>query len=316
MISRPQFLFMKILMVIFVIVPFTSQSQNQLKTIVLSSDHEHRKWTPECKSGDYLKDFRAYSSCFDGPDDDNGDGIPDTLRVPHWVAYQINRIDNDCIETHARPNPWITDRALYNNRIMCGDESYKYPQAFRDVRKDWFERGHLCMKMHAERLGADAGWNSHTFYNAVPQRGGFNKKLWLDLEYLTDQWAQRFGKVWVITGPVFSDGIPYAFIGEPGEMQVAIPDALFKIVIKENDSDELDVLAFIYPQFSAGYAIKQPNGYNHLSYLTTVEEIEKVTGLKFFPNITETRKRNKIVKFQASELWPSYRGDMVPPCRN
>jgi len=36
---------------------------------------------------DQLREFEAFVSSFDGGDDDNGDGVPDTLDIPQWVAY-------------------------------------------------------------------------------------------------------------------------------------------------------------------------------------------------------------------------------------
>lgn len=195
---------------------------------------------------------------------------------------------------------------------MPSDESYAYPKNFIGKRRDWYSRGHLCMKMHGERLGSAEGWNTHTFYNAVPQRQLFNAGIWLDLEYLTAAWAQEYGSVWIIDGPIFADKVPSFFIGEPGEMPVAVPDALFKIVVKEGqDVDMPDVLAFIYPQVGAGYYNGKP--YNHLRYLTTVEEIEKITGLSFFTELPPA-KRKQLAKLQAVELWPVEERDFLPAC--
>lgn len=137
------------------------------------------------------------------------------------------------------------------------------------------------MKLIAERFGNDAAHNTHTFLNAVPQRATFNSGIWLDLENLSAAWAQRFGAVWIITGPILVDSTPSGWIGEPdkGGMQVAFPEALYKIVVKDSaDPDVPDVLAFIYPQIGPGYTAKP---YRHMSYITSVDEIEELTGLDF-----------------------------------
>lgn len=97
---------------------------------------------------------------------------------------------------------------------MPKDASYAYSKAFLKNRKDWFSRGHLAMKLHAERLGDAAAWNTHTFYNAVPQRQLFNAGIWQDLEDYTAAWAQHYGDVWVITGPIFADKSPIVYLGE------------------------------------------------------------------------------------------------------
>ena len=45
---------------------------------------------------------------------------------------------------------------------------------------------------------------------------------------------------------------------------VAIPDAFFKIVVREGDGDAPDVLVFNYPQRGLGCKVKKPATYNHL----------------------------------------------------
>jgi len=70
--------------------------------------------------------------------------------------------------------------------------------------------------------------------NAVPQRAKFNSGIWQDLECRTGAWANQYGVVWIVTGAVFYEGGPKEWLGEPerGERRVAVPDALFKVVIR------------------------------------------------------------------------------------
>lgn len=87
------------------------------------------------------------------------------------------------------------------------------------------------MKYHAERIGPEAGRETHTLLNAVPQRAQFNSGIWLDLECQTGAWANEFGVVWVVAGPVFYEDGPKAWIGEreKGEQLAAVPAALFNV---------------------------------------------------------------------------------------
>jgi len=57
---------------------------------------------------DQHREFTAFVSSFDGADDDDGDGIPDTLGILQWVAYQISRYEGE-IESSRRPSSWATD---------------------------------------------------------------------------------------------------------------------------------------------------------------------------------------------------------------
>lgn len=274
--------------------------------------YEHNRWKTPCKG--ITRDFAAFKSCFDDEDDDNKDGVSDIWGVPEWVSYEMRKINKKCLKTSARPGKWFGDEELIKSKIMPADASYAYPKKFLGSQRDWYSRGHLAMKMHAERLGAAEGWNTHTFYNAVPQRQLFNAGIWLDLEYLTAAWAQEYGAVWVITGPIFADRTAFARLGEAGETPVAIPDALFKLVVKVGSSPERpDVLAFIYPQVGPGYYGGKP--YNHLRYLTTVDEVEKLTGIDFFSELPAAQE-TALEKMSAEQLWAAKDADFIPVCKS
>lgn len=255
------------------------------KQINLTPDYEHDKFVTEPK--DIVQTFRAYITSFDSGDDDNGDGTADFWRVPEFVTYEIRAFDGILEKGPKRPSTWITDKELYKQKIVSSDSSYAYSKAFRSNHKDWYDRGHMCTKFIAWRLGQNADWNTHTMLNAVPQRHGFNAGIWLDMEEKTARWADIYNKVWVITGPVFKDLTPRKWIGEisKGELPVAIPDGLFKIVIKNSEvSGEIDILAFYYPHNGRGYS-KGP--FDHSKYMVSIDWIEKRTGLDFLTTLDD-----------------------------
>ncbi|KPV93912.1 Nuclease precursor [Pseudoalteromonas sp. P1-9] len=169
------------------------------------------------------------------------------------------------------------------------------------------------MKLIAERMGHDAAANTHTFLNAVPQRSKFNSGIWLDLEYITTAWAQENDRIWIVTGPIYIDGIASGYIGEDDEFKVSIPDALYKIVVKENKkSPTPDVLAFIYPQVGAGYYSKH---YDHKRYLTSVDEIELLTGLNFLSTLPDDVE-NHLEKLRAEKIWPYQKENIIDACKS
>lgn len=288
---------------------FPASAENY-KSNVLNKSYQHDRWGTQ--GNGIVKDFAAYRSSFDDLDDDDGDGRPDAWGVPEWVAYEIKKFDKKCIKTFNRPNTWITDADLNAQGIMPTDTSYSYPKAFRNKKPDWFVRGHLAAKVHAERISPEAAWNTHTFYNAVPQRQSFNAGIWLDLENLTAAWAQRYGAIWVITGPIFVDRHPYGYLGKAGDFPIAIPEALFKIVIKDGaNKNNPDVLAFVYPQISAGYLEKH---YDHTRYLTTIDEIEALTGIDFLTALPKENKKALEVE-ESRSLWPVEKKDFIGACK-
>ncbi|MCY4382623.1 MAG: DNA/RNA non-specific endonuclease [Nitrospinae bacterium] len=269
-----------------------SASAAKFKPIVLDGKYDHDRFktlvTGSAGEDNHVYKFRAYVSIFDGADDDDGDGTPDFLGIPHFVAYEIKRYQGRLKKGPDRPGTWITDMALRKLGLAPTDSTYKYSRAFRSNHSNWYVRGHLCMKQHAWRLGENADWNTHTVLNAVPQREIFNNGIWLDLEKLTAKWADEYGSVWVITGPVFEpqSNKPTDWLGEPekGEMSIAIPDALFKIVVRNTDDPNRPaVLAFIYPQ-----DVKGNSPYDHTPYMKSVEIIEQKTGLDFFTSLDDS----------------------------
>jgi endonuclease G, mitochondrial len=277
--------------------------------------YQHDRWVTLPVENE--RRFGAFTVSFEGSDA-VGDEQQHAPGIPRWVAMEIRSFEGSCIPTGSRPNQWCTDAQLLAAGRAPTDASYEYPQSFRNAHPDWYDRGHLAMKFLAERLGNDAAWNTHSVLNAVPQRHKFNAGIWLDLEELTGAWAQKYEQVWVITGPVIPDGTSPGRIGEPdkGEFLVTVPDALFKVVVRdprpeEGERPELpQVLAFIYPQVGAGYAAAP---YNHARYLTTVDEIEETTGLDLLSSLPDSIER-EVERTEAPNVWPSDEEFFVAAC--
>ncbi len=281
----------------FTLVPVQA---TDFKREVIDSSYEHDKYATQPR--DYMLEMRAYISSFDSDDDDDGDGKPDIRGIPEWVSYEMREYPRTLRRGPARPSTWITVPELFEAGIAPSDATYAYSSVFRKKHKNWYARGHLCMKQHAWRLGAAADWNTHTVLNAVPQREYFNSGIWQNLENLTADWADTYGTVWIITGPIFKNKKPSRWLGEGDELKIAIPDALFKIVVKEsNDSNRPDVLAFIYPQ-ECEDCKSQKGPFDHRKYLTSVNSIEAQTGLNFFTKFSGADQK-AIEDVTAKKLW-------------
>lgn len=268
----------------------------ELKPISLVSGYQHDRFVTLPKDAVFV--FRGYMSSFDT--DGNGGLAP--WGIPDFVAYEMREFSGTLGKSPGRPSPWITNADLAIRGLAPKDATYRYSRAFRTANPNWYVRGHLAMKHHAWRLGANADWNTHTMMNAVPQRALFNRSIWLDLEDRTAEWADEFEAVWIIAGPIMRDGQPTERLGEPtkGEMQIAIPDMLFKIVIKESgDLNRPNILAFIYPQDDEGYG---SSPYDHSRYLVSVDEIERSTGLDFLTVLPDDDEE-EIERIVADELW-------------
>ncbi len=275
-----------------------------LKPIELDQTYKHDKFGTQ--PTDIVREFRAYTVSFDGLDDDNGDGNADLLGIPEFVAYEIKKYDDELPAGPDRPSDWITDDVLHMQGIVPNDDTYHFANTWRAENPDspmlGHDRGHMCMKQHAWRLGEAADWNTHTLLNCCPQASNLNQGIWLDLEYKTAEWADEYESVWIICGPVFLHGEPILWLGQDGEVPAAVPDAFFKLVIKEAMNGGIDVLAFIYPQNGIDYKVKKPKVYDHTPYLTSVDVVEALTGLDFMTNLDDDLEAT-IERVTQTELW-------------
>lgn len=266
-----------------------------------ASQYDHERFAPE--PVDIRRQSEAFVVSFDSKDDDDGDGKADLRRIPEWVAQEIRRFEGECINTRRRPSRWTTDRELYASGVAPNDASYS---------GSGFDRGHMAAKLLAARISLDADRKTHTVLNAVPQFRRFNQQIWRDLENHTGAWAQSYGRIWVIQGPVFySDTKPEnaRWIGDEvkGERLVAVPDALFKIVVRDAEPPgAVESLAFLYPQLGPRY-YAQRTEFEHERFLTTIAEIENLTGLDF-PSLNSQRTR------RAEGLWPTRQEEFLTGC--
>lgn len=253
----------------------------EFKPVVLDPNYSHDEWVTEPQ--DIVRKFRAYTTSFDSG---NGGVV---LGVPEWVVYEIKPYPGSLGGGPDRPSVWMADTG---QAVTPTDESYKGSK---------YDRGHMCPKYTAFRLGVDADWNTHTTLNACPQSPDFNRGIWKDLEDKIASWADTGGaSIWVICGPVFRKKRAIHWIGDTDEIPAAVPHGFYKIVVRESqDSNKPDVLAFLYPHHQL---YKQKGPHNHLPYLVSVDYIEKLTGLDFLTALPNNDEK-AVEKKAATSLW-------------
>jgi endonuclease G, mitochondrial len=250
------------------------------KPIVYDTSYHHNKWG--VIPADLVYHFAAYTTSFDSDDDDNGDGVGDRWAIPHWVAYEIKQDDSIPFVHYNRPK-WMTDDTLNIQRIAPSDASYAVSgtNQLKEVpTNSRYVRGHMCPKMAADKISANAGFNTHTVLNAIPQLQWQNNGIWKALELDIMEWANTYGSVWVVCGPVFFNNTPAVWLGQNDEVKVAVPDALFKIIIREEDNPTgIESLAFVFPN------IIPTTKDEYYEFLTGISRIETITGLSFLTSL-------------------------------
>lgn len=192
-------------------------------------------------------------------------GYSDLRGNPLWVIYALGSPPANA-EHLKRPSRFSVDwRGI--NRV-----------SHDDYTGSGYDRGHMAPN-HAisELYGRQGQADSFLMTNITPQKSNLNEKLWERLEELElDTFAKQFGKVWVVDGPIFEP---------PNERlhsswRVEVPDAFYKIIVAP---DAKKMLAFIMPQ-----SVRGDEPLDH--YLTSVDSIEKRTGLDFFQELEDTEE--------------------------
>ena len=186
----------------------------------------------------------------------------ETLNA-NWVAWSLTRQ-----HTHGPEGDPYSRKKLNPSYYVDLDTT----TAHQD-RYDWngafppYEHGHLCPA--ADNKWSEAAMHQSFFLsNMSPQDGDFNSGSWEDLEKKCRHWANTYGEIFIVTGPIFFSK-NYRTLPEG---KIAIPDAFFKVVMRLNP--EPKAIGFILTN----------NGDVKLLHdaAKSVDEVEQMTGLDFF----------------------------------
>jgi endonuclease G len=164
-----------------------------------------------------------------------------------------------------------------------------------DYSGSGFDREHMAPAGDMKRSTRVMS-ESFLLSNMAPQVGiGFNRHIWENLESTVRGWVQQRGKLIIITGPVFileNGQVTYQVIGDN---YVAVPTHFYQIVVDANDANNVNVLAFLLPNESL-------TGRHYSEFLTSVDEIERLTGLNFLEKLPD-QIENKIEALIVTEVW-------------
>lgn len=184
--------------------------------------------------------------------------------LPNWVAWHLTA---DRTEGPAkRPR-----------RAFHEDEEVPEPRATdSDYYNSGFDRGHLCPAAD-NKWSEEAMYESFLFTNMCPQNHNLNIGDWNEMEQACRRWAKKYGSVYVVCGPILYKGEHKTI----GRNKVVVPEAFFKVVLCMEGTPK--AIGFIYKN-AAG---NRPKG----DYVNTVDEVERITGIDFFPSLPDDVER-------------------------
>lgn len=205
------------------------------------------------------------------------------LKIPVWVQYELSR--GDLTGTEARSNDFRADATI----------PYRYRAETEDYEGSGYDQGHMAPAgdmSRSERVMSE----SFLLSNMAPQVGvGFNRDIWRSLETAVRGWVQQRGRLTIITGPIFAvdnDQVTYDVIGENN---VAVPTHFYKIVVDNNDPDNVQALAFMMPN-------ENLSGHNYSEYLTRIDDVESAAGIDFLSALPAA-VQHTVESTRADDVW-------------
>jgi endonuclease G len=187
------------------------------------------------------------------------------------LGYAVNYNYQTKVANYVVEN--ITAQALATRSAARKDEFREDPEVppqFRSTLKDYagagYDRGHMAPAADF-MYSAQAMSESFFLTNMMPQSPGNNRGIWKYTEELTRFYAQKYGQVYVITGTI--NDATSKIIGN----NVVVPAYVYKIVV---DPARQKAITFLYPNIKLDpKTIEQ--------YVVSIADLEKYTGILFFP---------------------------------
>jgi endonuclease G len=194
-----------------------------------------------------------------------------------WVAYVLTR--------ERLSVPWVqrVDDFMPDPKVRTQSAT---PD---DYRGSGYDRGHLVPV--ADRSFSEEAMQE-TFYmsNISPQSRNFNQGIWRELEELTRNWAKKFKKLYVVTGPVLTQR-PKGRVGDNG---VSIPQSYYKVLLDLSEP-EIKAIAFLLPN--------QVNYDPLYEFAVSIDEVEELTGIDFFSELLDDNEEEELESSFNIDLW-------------
>ena len=210
-----------------------------------------------------------------------------TVGVPHGMNDTLVRYD--AFDVHFNGERGIANCTVYEFLVnelngttersgdFMPDTGVKGCPSLQDYAGSGMDRGHLVPAADL-KWSADAMRQSFLLTNVAPMHKALNEGGWAKLEEKVREWVVRDSALLVFTGPVVSESDTTLSSG-----RVTVPSAYYKVIIAPCVRP-VRAIAFIYPNGHSGGRLRQ--------YAVSVDEVERRTGLDFFPFLTSEEQKS------------------------
>lgn len=208
------------------------------------------------------------------------------LKIPLYASYALNSWD---IRSRTRLNCFRKDVRLDDVESATLD----------DYDEPTFDRGHLVPRADMNRT-EDAMLNTFVLSNMMPQHDNFNQGVWNTFESTVRAWTRDKGSLHIVTGAVFDKEAPIGSRDEDVDAvrvrplnQIGLPTHFYKIILHKRPNGYIDSIAILLPHTDDEMP-KSSKKWEKLAWLerhiTSIDEIEAVSGYDFFPSMPEPQQ--------------------------
>ena len=201
-------------------------------------------------------------------------GYSSQYRQAVWVAYTLTAENLQAKQVRRR------------DKFRADPEVKKHPVQPKDYARSGFDKGHLAP---AADMTYSFGSMNDSFFmtNISPQIPGCNRGIWKRLENQVRHWAIKEGKIYIITGPIFSE--------KPAVMKTAaipVPVAFYKVIL--DLTSPMKMIGFIVPNQTSKRRVD--------SFAVSIDKVEQATGYDFFRELDDELE-NSLEKTCDINIW-------------
>lgn len=183
-----------------------------------------------------------------------------------WVSYPLTKASLQ------KPNVPRTD--YFEEDLSIKTKS----STFYDYKGSGYTKGHLAPAADMA-FSEEAMKECFLMSNMSPQIRAFNGGVWRELEEQTRDWAFSNKSIYIVTGPVLDRRTPKTKKG------IGIPNAFYKIIL-DLEKPEVKAIAFLIPHEKSIKPLQD--------YAVSIDEVEKQTGIDFFPQVLNDTEGEKL----------------------
>lgn len=259
------------------------------------------------------------------------------LMVPHYVTYNGKQVLNYTVQWNAgiRHSTWVAyswdKNTSYEDKTVERRDNFKWdvdiPRtqgsvSSTDYSKNGYDKGHICAS--EDRVFCQDA-NDQTFYysNMSPQFSSFNQGFWKTLEARVRTWGRatregKFDTVYVVKGGT-TNKLLYSYVGHnkasdgvvpitnangysprnDGKIGLPVPEYYYMALLSVKNG-VYHAIAFMVPHSED--LPKTPSIAELQQFVTTIDNLEKLTGIDFFCNLTD-KKETEVEKRYSLTDW-------------